>query len=233
MQQCHLTQGLGWACRVSPHCCSDTLCTFVSSKYISYTEKGSNSNSYQSDASQSLCCLSTVCGLLSQHGDFCTVFAWSPSLFPLLSSASVSYPVCSLVHAVDRLNIGTSPLGISTTHPPPLGLQTEANMSVQSNIVWYQAPERRGEKNSSRLCTIQQSHCCDYYKISHGLLFAVWSHCDSQPCHNWDWLSFCSLSREGLVISGRGYPWRCWVRHMFLNITNECKQQKNLEQRGW
>lgn len=85
---------------------------------------------------------------------------------------SVSYPVCSLVHAVGRLKIGTSPPGISTTHPPPFA-DRSTNMSVQSKIVWYQAPVRHGEKYFSRLCTIQQSHCCDCYKISHGLLFAV------------------------------------------------------------
>lgn len=57
MQQCHLTQGSGCAHRVSPHFCLDTtLYTSVSSKYMSYTEKESNSNNYQGDASQSLCC---------------------------------------------------------------------------------------------------------------------------------------------------------------------------------
>lgn len=127
MQQCHLTQGSGCAHRVSPYFCSDTtLYTSVSSKYMSYTERRA-----------------AVIIIRVIHLSPCAVSPWcaafsvsvgiSALIFPALHSCSqcsalpsVCCPVCKPVHAVDRLNIGKSPLGISMTHPPPLDLQTEA-----------------------------------------------------------------------------------------------------------
>lgn len=98
------------------------------------------------------CAVSPWCVAFSVSMGIFALFLPEPHPYSHYSALlSVSCPDCCLVHAVDRLNIGIRPLGISTTYLPPLDLQTEHNMSVQSKIVWYQAPVKHGEKNSSRL----------------------------------------------------------------------------------
>lgn len=73
------------------------------------------------------CAVSPWCVAFSVSVGISALFLPEPHPYSHCSALpSVSCPVCSLVQAVDRLNIGTSPLGISTTHPPPLDLQTEA-----------------------------------------------------------------------------------------------------------